>query len=129
MIKELQSEPLTGKFQHVDFYEVSMDHKITSEVPLHFTGTAKSVEIGDGELQHIRRELKVSCLPTALPDFITVDVSGLDIGDVFKVKDLELAEGITVIEAEDTPIVSVVAAKVSAAPEAAETAEEVKKEA
>ncbi|MDD5712837.1 MAG: 50S ribosomal protein L25/general stress protein Ctc [Smithellaceae bacterium] len=132
MIKELQKEPLGGRFYHVDFYAVSMDHKITSEVPLHFVGKAAGVENGDGELQHIRRELKVSCLPTDLPDHIAVDLSGLGIGDVLKIKDLTLPAGITVLDSEDAPIASVVAVKAAApveapAPEAAEEVKEAPK--
>jgi large subunit ribosomal protein L25 len=118
LIKELQVQPLTGKLYHADFYEVDMTHKLTVEVSLRFTGKAIGVENG-GELQHIKREVKVSCLPANLPDHIDVDVSALNIGDSIKVKELKLAEGITVLDLPDAAVAAVAVIKV-AKPTAAE---------
>jgi large subunit ribosomal protein L25 len=53
LIKELQVQPLTGKFFHADFYEVDMEHKLTVEVSLRFIGKPIGVDNG-GELQHIK---------------------------------------------------------------------------
>ena len=122
LIKELQIQPLTGKFYHADFYEVDMKHKLTFEVSLRFTGKAIGVENG-GELQHIKREVKVSCLPANLPDHIDVDVSALDIGDSIKVKELKLAEGMTVLDPPDAAVAAVAVIKVvKATPEEEEAA-------
>lgn len=122
LIKELQVQPLTGKFYHADFYEVDMKHKLTFEVSLRFTGKAIGVENG-GELQHIKREVKVSCLPVNLPDHIDVDVSALDIGDSIKVKELKLAEEITVLDPPDAAVAAVAVIKViKATPEEEEAA-------
>ena len=122
LIKELQVQPLTGKFYHADFYEVDMKHKLTFEVSLRFTGKAIGVENG-GELQHIKREVKVSCLPANLPDHIDVDVSALDIGDSIKVKELKLAEGMTVLDPPDAAVAAVAVIKVvKATPEEEEAA-------
>lgn len=114
IIKELQSQPVTRKFLHADFYEVSMDHEVTLDVPLHFKGTAVGISNG-GELLHQKRDLKVSCLPAELPEFIEVDVSGLDIGDSIKVHEVQVAKGITVVDAADAVIVSVVTTRAAAA--------------
>ncbi len=125
MIKELQVEPLSRAFLHADFYEISMDHELTLEIPLHFVGKPVGVENG-GELQHVKRELRVSCLPTKLPDFIEVDISGLDIGDSFKVKDIAPIDGVTVLDHGDASIAAVTAVrvtKVTAEEEAAAAAE------
>ena len=111
LIKELQVQPLTGKFYHADFYEVDMKAKLTFEVSLLFSGKAIGVENG-GELQHIKRFVKVSCLPANLPDHIEVDVSSLDIGDSIKIKELKLTEGITVLDSADAAVVAVAAIKV-----------------
>ena len=124
LIKELQVQPLTGKFYHADFYEVDMKHKLTIDVSLRFIGKAIGVENG-GELQHIKREVKVSCLPANLPDHIDVDVSALDIGDSIKVKELKLAEGITVLDPPDAAVAAVAVIKViKATPEEEEVAAE-----
>jgi large subunit ribosomal protein L25 len=112
LIKELQVQPLTGKFFHADFYEVDMKHKLTVEVSLRFIGKPIGVENG-GELQHIKREVKVSCLPSNLPDHIDVDVAALDIGDSIKVRELTIPEGITILDLPDSAVAAVAVIKIA----------------
>jgi large subunit ribosomal protein L25 len=112
LIKELQIEPVSGKFLHIDFFEIDKKQAITLDIPIHFTGVAPGVETG-GELHHIKRDIKVSCLFAVLPEFVEVEVSGLNIGDSIKVHDIKLPEGITVLDPEDTIIASVTAPKVT----------------
>jgi large subunit ribosomal protein L25 len=112
LMKELQIEPVSRSFYHADFYEVRMDKKLTIDIPLHFTGTAIGVTNG-GELQHLKRELKVSCLPAVLSDFVEVDVSGLDIGHSLKVQDIQVPEGMTVLDPGDVGVAMVAVVKVS----------------
>jgi len=111
IIKELQIDPVSGKFLHVDFCEIDMEHAITVDVPIHFKGQAIGVETG-GDLHHIRREIRVSCLFTVLPEFVEVDISGLNIGDSIKVQDIKLPDGVNVLDPHDTIIASVTAPKV-----------------
>ena len=111
LIKELQVQPLTGKFYHADFYEVDIKRKLTVDVSLRFIGKAIGVENG-GELQHIRRGVKVSCLPLNLPDHIDVDVTNLDIGDSIKIRDLKVAEEITILDRPDSAVAAVAIIKV-----------------
>jgi large subunit ribosomal protein L25 len=111
LIKELQVQPLTGKFYHADFYEVDIKRKLIIDVSLRFIGKAIGVENG-GELQHIKREVKVSCLPLDLPDHIDVDVTNLEIGDSIKIRDLKVPEGITMLDRPDASIASVAVIKV-----------------
>ncbi|MEQ8164189.1 MAG: 50S ribosomal protein L25, partial [Smithellaceae bacterium] len=73
-------------------------------------GKAVGVENG-GELQHFKRNIKISCLPTMLPDHIEVDVTALDIGDSIKVKELKLADGITALDTPDAAVAAVTAVK------------------
>ncbi|PKN35261.1 MAG: 50S ribosomal protein L25 [Deltaproteobacteria bacterium HGW-Deltaproteobacteria-19] len=121
LIKELQIDPATRKLFHADFCEVSMDHKMTFDVSLHFTGTPVGTQDG-GEMLHLKRDVRVSCLPGLLPQFIEVDVTGLKIGDSLKVADLKVAEGVALVDGEDTAIVTVMAPRVAEAvePEAGE---------
>jgi large subunit ribosomal protein L25 len=111
LIKELQIEPVSRRFYHADFYEIRMDRKLMIDVPLHFVGIPAGVQNG-GELQHLKRDLKVSCLPTILPDFIEVDVSGLDIGNSIRVQDIKVLEGITVLDPGDVGVAMVAVVKV-----------------
>jgi large subunit ribosomal protein L25 len=112
LIKELQIEPVSRRFYHADFYEVRMDHRLTLDVPLRFAGIPVGV-VNGGELQHLKRDLKVSCLPSVLPDFIEIDVSGLEIGDSIKVKDIRVPEGISVLDPGDVGVAMVAVVKVS----------------
>jgi len=112
LIKELQRQPLTGKFYHADFYEVDMAKKLTFDVSLNFVGKSVGVENG-GELQHIKREVKISCLPVNLPDHIDVDISALDIGSSIKVRDIQAPEGITLVDVPEAAVVAVAAVRVA----------------
>ena len=123
LMKELQIEPVSRRFYHADFYEIRMDHKLTLESPIRFSGAPIGVQNG-GELQHLKRELKVSCLPSDLPDFIDLDVSGLDIGNSIKVQDIKVPEGITVLDPGDVGVAMVAVVKVSVPQAEAAGAEE-----
>ena len=98
MIKELQIDPVSNNFLHVDFYEIAMDRKIAVKVPVVTKGKSKGIELG-GILQIIRRELEVLCLPHEIPETIEIDVTDLDIGDSIHVKEI-LLEGDIEIPAE-----------------------------
>jgi large subunit ribosomal protein L25 len=110
LIKELQIDPVSRKFLHVDFCEIDMEHAITVDVPIHFKGQAIGIDNG-GDLHHIKREIKVSCLFTVLPEFVEVDISGLNIGDSIKVQDIRLPDGVNILDPQETIIASVTAPK------------------
>lgn len=93
IIKELQIDPVSEKLIHVDFFELSMDKKMTAMIPIRLTGKAVGVELG-GNLQPIRRELEVSCFPKDLPGFIEIDVTSLDVGESIHVDEVKLPEGV-----------------------------------
>jgi large subunit ribosomal protein L25 len=99
-----------------------MDHRLTLDIPLRFAGIPVGVQNG-GELQHLKRALKVSCLPSVLPDFIEIDVTGLEIGDSIKVQDIRVPEGITVLDPGDVGVVMVAVVKVSVPQAEVEAAE------
>jgi len=117
LVKELQRHPVGGEFWHVDFYQVDLTRKITVSVPIHFIGKARGVEFG-GILDHPLRELEVECLPRAIPEFVEVDVSSLEIGQAIHVSELHLPEGVEVKTDGTLPVASVVlpAAEVEATP-------------
>ena len=123
IMKELQMEPVSRRFFHADFYEISMDHKLTFDVPIHFTGTPAGVRNG-GDFQHVKRELKVSCTPMKLPEFIEVDVSDLEMGRHLTVGDIPVIEDMIILDAGETVIASVSAPRATVAK--AETEEEEK---
>jgi len=107
LLREVQNHPVTGLPVHADFYAVQLDQAIEVKVPLHFEGKAAGVTLG-GILQPVIREITVLCLPTAIPEFISVDVSALAIHDALHVSDLVLPEGTETSLDPSEPVVSVV---------------------
>ncbi len=108
ILKDLQVDPVKDNYVHADFYEISMDKEITVAVQIQLINTPIGASNG-GILQHIRRELTITCLPDKLIDAFEIDVSGLDIGDSVHIRDIELPVGITSLE-EGHLTVAVVAA-------------------
>jgi large subunit ribosomal protein L25 len=129
MIKEIQRHPVTASVMHVDFQKIAMDQVLEAHVPVILTGSAPGVKEG-GVLELVHREVLVRCLPTLIPDNITLDISQLAIGDGITVKALPVQEGVEILVDEHETIVHVVAprmeeevkpaaeAVVAAAPEA-----------
>ncbi len=113
ILKELQVDSTKDTYLHVDFCEISMDKEITVHVPITLIGTPVGVQEG-GVLQHVRRELNISCLPDKLIDTLELDVSGLEIGSTLHIRDIVLPEGITSLEEGDLTValVAVPAAEV-----------------
>ncbi len=107
MIKEIQVDPLKQTILHVDFYAISMDKKISLEVPITLIGEAVGVSEG-GILQQVGRTIEISCLPHQIPDALEIDVSNLDIGDSLHVSDLQVPEGIEILAEERLTIATVV---------------------
>ena len=124
IIKELQLKPVGRSYVHADFFEITMDQKLTFDISIHFSGKPKGVTDG-GELHILKRELKLSCLPAMRPESIACDLSSLEIGDSFKVGDIApaLTEGTTVLDHDEVVIATVSAVKV-AVPKAEEAAVE-----
>lgn len=124
MIKELQTHPVSRNFIHIDFYEIKMDRKITTKIPVVTIGKAKGVELG-GMLQIIRRELEVECLPLEVPESIEIDISDLDIGDSIHVRDIRIEGEIEFLEDDNYTVVTVLSQKLEEEePEEGEEAEE-----
>lgn len=113
MLKELQTDPIKPVYYHADFYEISMDKEITLNVPVHLVGTPAGTSKG-GILQHVKRDLAVSCLPGNIVEFIDVEVSALDIGDAVHVRDIVLPAGLKTAEEGDITIAVVTAPHVVA---------------
>jgi large subunit ribosomal protein L25 len=116
MIKELQAHPVSGKFLHIDFYEIDLERKIRVGVPIVTTGQPIGIENG-GMLQIVRREIEVLCLPTQIPESIEVDVTDLDVGDSIHVEEIQV-EGDAEIPADvNFTVITILAPKVEAEPE------------
>lgn len=97
LVQEIDWHPVTGIPTHVDFYEISMKEKITTEVPLNFTGDSVAVIEMSGTLVTNRDNLEIECLPGDLPHEIEVDISPLvDFEAAILVKDIKIPQGVEV---------------------------------
>lgn len=117
MIKDVQLDPVSRGMKHIDFIRVIMDEVIKVTIPVHVTGTAPGVKTEGGMLDFQARELHVECLPNVIPDSIDVDVSSLHVGEHIRISDLQLPEGVTVLDDPDRVVVAVAVARVEAAAE------------
>ena len=109
LINEIQRDPVSGNFQHVDFYQVKMDEKIEAGVPLEFIGESEAVKALGGILVKNLDEVEVECLPADLPSRIDVDISMIKtFDDHIFAKDLKISEKVQ-IKIDPETVVALVA--------------------
>ena len=105
IIKELQFHPLTDVLLHVDFLQLFDDKEILMEIPVKLTGTSPGVKMG-GKLVQKLRKLRVKSLPKSMPQVVEVSISKMEVGNLFRVRDLQKGDYLVTNTPEDT-IVSV----------------------
>jgi len=125
LLKEVQRDPLSRKHVHFDLYAVNLQARLDVEIPLHYVGTPRGVQLDAGVLEPLLRTLEVSCMPLAIPEVINVDVSNLGIGDAIHVRDIALPLDVVSKIDGDTTVVHVIAPRLEeeAVPAAAAPAE------
>ena len=107
MIRELQSDAITGEMIHIDFQRIVMDQKVRVEVPIELFGEAIGVKNEGGLVDFVTREIEVECLPGQIPEHFEVDVTPLHIGQHVEAGELELPEGVELLVEPERVIVSV----------------------
>lgn len=108
LIRDIQVNPVSGNFIHVDFYQLPLDQEIEIAVPVLPQGTAPAVKEQGGILVHNLHEINIKALPTDLIHEIKVDLSGLkNIGDSILVKDLNVSEKVEVLADEEEMVFTV----------------------
>lgn len=114
LVKDVQVDAVKQIAVHVDFHRVREDEEVHTEVAVEFDGTAEGVKAG-GILDIAQHSLAISALPRAIPDAIHFDVSNMQVGDVARVGDLAVPEGVTILTDPEQPLCSVVAPRVEEA--------------
>lgn len=107
--REIQRDPVRDDITHVDLIRVSLDEEIESEVPVDYVGTPAAVRDEGALIETIETTVLVSSLPTAVPSSIEVDISHLEIGDTVTLTDLPAIEGVTYVDEDDRPLVTLLA--------------------
>ena len=108
LLRDFQMHPYKPVVLHIDFQRVSENQKIHMRVPLHFVGQEESpaFKLGGGLISHIMSDVDVACLPKDLPEFIEVDLSGLQAHQTVRVLDLKLPAGVSpVLKGKENPVV------------------------
>ncbi len=119
ILKEFQREPLRGQLLHADFYEVALDKPIQVKVHVELLGTPVGVKVQGGLVDFVTRELELECLPTDIPEKISVDISHLELGKHLRVSELSLGGKVKVLAEPDVVIAHVVLPKAEVVEEAA----------
>lgn len=114
VLRDLQRHPARPFIEHVDMMRVVADEALRMSVPLHFVGEQEcpGVKTEEGMLQRVMTEVEVECLPRDLPEYVSVDVSALHVGDSVHLGALTLPDGVQFVElltAEDSDEESTVA--------------------
>ncbi|HZS80005.1 MAG TPA: 50S ribosomal protein L25/general stress protein Ctc [Herbaspirillum sp.] len=118
LLRDFQIHAYKQLVLHVDFQRVDAAQKIHVKVPLHFVNAeiSPAVKLSSGIISHVMTELDISCLPKDLPEFVAVDLAGLEVGHSIHLADLQLPNGVTAVSQENLTVAtaSVPAGKVEA---------------
>jgi len=107
IVKELQRHPVKRTVSHIDFLRVSMHESITVSIPVHLTGEAKAVIADGGLVDSAVDSIDVVTTPTNLPSEILVDITDMQPGDVIRLGDLTLPDGVVAVAEDDLVVVSI----------------------
>jgi large subunit ribosomal protein L25 len=119
ILKGIQRNPAKFQILHLDFQRVSMTEAVKVHVPLHFVNENTSVGGKKGGIAaHSMVDVEVSCLPSALPEYLEVDLAKLDIGESLHLSDIVLPAGVEIVvlaqgSEHDLPVVSMMSSKAS----------------
>ncbi|AXF13257.1 50S ribosomal protein L25/general stress protein Ctc [Paraburkholderia caledonica] len=110
LLRDVQYHPFRQLVLHVDFQRVDASKKLHTKVPLHFMNQESNpaVKLASAVISHVVNELEIECLPSALPEFIEVDLAKIEAGQSVHAKDIPLPAGVSLVahvEAEN-PVVA-----------------------
>jgi large subunit ribosomal protein L25 len=112
VVKDVQRHPARPIIMHLDFQRVREDVEITLNVPVHFVNeaSAKGVKEQGGVVNHLLTDVEVRCLPRFLPEYLEMDVTNLELNQIYHLSDLKLPEGVSLValaHGDDQPLVSI----------------------
>ena len=126
LVKDMQRHPFKPKITHIDFQRVIAGEDVHTNVPLHFVNEEKSAAVKAGGIaEHHVTEIEVTCLPKNLPEFIEVDMAGVEMGQTLHLSDLTLPAGVSSVElAKNDEAHDLAVVTVKPAPKAADAEED-----
>jgi large subunit ribosomal protein L25 len=109
LVREIQTHPRRLGPIHVDLYQVSLEEKITVEVPVHLIGESAAVKRGDADVLQPIHMVRVECLPTDIPEAFEVDLTPLEeIESELRISDLAVPKGVTLLIDPEELVVKIV---------------------
>src|SRR5690606_5608029 len=91
VVKDVQRHPVKPIIMHLDLQRIFEDQEITLTVPIHYVGetAAKGVKEQGGAVEHLATDVEVRCLPRDLPEYLEVDVSGMELNQMLHLSDIK----------------------------------------
>jgi large subunit ribosomal protein L25 len=109
IVKDQQLHPVRDEVTHIDLLEVRLDEKIQTQVGLQLEGAEEAPGIKEGGvLEHVTHQLNIEALPTAIPDSIVVDVSGMEIAATMHLSELSAPEGVEFLDDPEETIIATI---------------------
>src|SRR5215216_5578133 len=109
IVKDRQLDPVRDEIIHIDLLEVRLDEKIQTQVGVHIEGIEEAPGIKEGGvLEHVTHQLNIEALPTAIPEAIVVDVSGMEIAATMHLSELTPPEGVEFLDDPEETIIATV---------------------
>ena len=120
IVRDMHRHPFKPLIMHVDFMRVSAGEVLTISVPLHFIGEENSPagKMSGVVIQHHMTEVEIEALPKDLPEFLSIDLSAMKVGDSIMLSEIVLPEGVTIPALasgaeHDTPVANAIHVKES----------------
>ncbi len=107
-LQEIQRDPITDKYLHIDLQEVKADEKMEIRVPVQVVGESFGVKNQSGVLEIASHLIRIRCLPKDLPAVIEVDVTELKVGETIKIGELKTIASVEFLDSKGQPVVSCV---------------------
>lgn len=99
VVRDVQRHPAAPRILHIDFYRVDMNKTLQVNIPLHFINEEEcaGVKLGGGIVNHILNEVQIEALPSAIPEYIEVDMLEVELGGQIHLSDLKMPTGVTLV--------------------------------
>jgi len=107
-LQEVQRDPITDRYLHLDLQEVKENEKMIINVTVVVTGEAYGVKTEGGVLEMTSKQVRIRCLPRDLPAFIEVDVTELKVGQTIHISELKAFAGVEYLGDPGQAVVSCV---------------------
>lgn len=117
ILRDVHYHPFKQIILHVDLQRVSETERIHMSVPVHFIGedVAPGVKMQDGIVSHLMTDVDITCLASNLPEYLTADISKLNLHESVHLSDLQLPEGVEITSlahgGDDLAVVTIVAVR------------------